>query len=294
MDDDEDDKTVTCEALVTLVVNLKRQSLSVELGKEDESSIAKSALTESENQADTNENNEDENRSKIEEVKAKSNHKPWEKQKKKSKTAKSKSKAKAKPVAKKATTSNTQSPKGAASEANEETNKLDNNESDPADKATTSKTQSPKGAASSAKEESEANGETDKLDNNESDAAEKDSAAEESVAEDSEAEETHKNSNKNNNNTQDDRYFEEFQKMQKKKEKLETKKKISHRVYCPFFPEIKQEFWWLYLANKKQNAILSPPVHVCSLKTTEEVSHLYIYKSRKFSFLPCNLRSFVK
>jgi len=36
-----------------------------------------------------------------------------------------------------------------------------------------------------------------------------------------------------------DEYFEKFQQMQKKKEKLETKAKISHRVYCPFYPDVR-------------------------------------------------------
>ena len=40
-----------------------------------------------------------------------------------------------------------------------------------------------------------------------------------------------------------DEYFEKFQQMQKKKEKLETKAKISHRVYCPFFPDVSRLFF---------------------------------------------------
>jgi len=33
-------------------------------------------------------------------------------------------------------------------------------------------------------------------------------------------------------------YFEKFQQLQKKREKLEAKTKISHRVYCPYFPDV--------------------------------------------------------
>jgi translocation protein SEC63 len=35
-----------------------------------------------------------------------------------------------------------------------------------------------------------------------------------------------------------DEYFEKFQQIQKKKESLETKDRISHRVYCPYFPVV--------------------------------------------------------
>ena len=40
-------------------------------------------------------------------------------------------------------------------------------------------------------------------------------------------------------NGNNDEYFEKFQQLQKKREKLETKAKISHRVYCPYFHELK-------------------------------------------------------
>ncbi len=45
------------------------------------------------------------------------------------------------------------------------------------------------------------------------------------------------NVNKSSSASSDD-YFEKFQQIQKKKESLETKEKISHRVYCPYFPEV--------------------------------------------------------
>lgn len=67
-------------------------------------------------------------------------------------------------------------------------------------------------------------------------------------------------------------FFEKFQQMQKKKEKLETKDKTSHRVYCPFFSDVKQECWWLYITDKKKNQIACTPVYICSLKQFEEVT----------------------
>jgi translocation protein SEC63 len=72
----------------------------------------------------------------------------------------------------------------------------------------------------------------------------------------------------NNNNEE---YFEKFQQLQKKREKLEAKTKISHRVYCPYYSDVKQECWWLYVADRKNHSIICPPTYICSLKTNEEL-----------------------
>lgn len=40
-------------------------------------------------------------------------------------------------------------------------------------------------------------------------------------------------------NDSDDEFLEKFQEQQRKREQLETKTRISHQVYCPFFPEVK-------------------------------------------------------
>ncbi|XP_035385044.1 translocation protein SEC63 homolog isoform X1 [Electrophorus electricus] len=52
---------------------------------------------------------------------------------------------------------------------------------------------------------------------------------------------------------------------------LETKSKITHPVYSLCFPEEKQEWWWLYIADRKEQTLVSMPYHVCTLKDTEEV-----------------------
>ena len=88
---------------------------------------------------------------------------------------------------------------------------------------------------------------------------------------------------------EDEEFFEKFQQQQKKREKLETKEKISHRVFCPYFPDVsrfepkkhttlnfhfnkkvKQECWWLYAADRKQRLLISPPIYICTLKNSEE------------------------
>lgn len=52
---------------------------------------------------------------------------------------------------------------------------------------------------------------------------------------------------------------------------LETKAKISHTVHCPYFPEEKQEFWWIYLADRKRQALISIPVLLTNLVDKESV-----------------------
>uniref|UniRef100_A0A671WH99 Translocation protein SEC63 homolog n=1 Tax=Sparus aurata TaxID=8175 RepID=A0A671WH99_SPAAU len=52
---------------------------------------------------------------------------------------------------------------------------------------------------------------------------------------------------------------------------LETKSKVTHPVYSLYFPEEKQEWWWLYIADRRDQTLVSMPYHVCTLKDTEEV-----------------------
>ncbi|KFM72645.1 Translocation protein SEC63-like protein, partial [Stegodyphus mimosarum] len=74
------------------------------------------------------------------------------------------------------------------------------------------------------------------------------------------------------NDTEEDAEWEKFQKKVSKKEKaLETKSKISHTVHCPFFPEPKQEFWWIYVIDKKKHALITIPYFVTSLVNQEEI-----------------------
>jgi len=70
---------------------------------------------------------------------------------------------------------------------------------------------------------------------------------------------------------EDDEDWERFQRKQKKKDKSLESKKISHSVHCPFFPEDKQEFWWIYLADKKKSALTSIPVLLTNLVNTETI-----------------------
>ncbi|XP_028750766.1 translocation protein SEC63 homolog isoform X1 [Peromyscus maniculatus bairdii] len=74
-------------------------------------------------------------------------------------------------------------------------------------------------------------------------------------------------------NKDDEAEWQELQQSIQRKERalLETKSKITHPVYSLYFPEEKQEWWWLYIADRKEQTLISMPYHVCTLKDTEEV-----------------------
>ncbi|XP_007423415.1 translocation protein SEC63 homolog [Python bivittatus] len=71
----------------------------------------------------------------------------------------------------------------------------------------------------------------------------------------------------------DEAEWQELQQSIQRKERalLETKSKITHPVYSLYFPEEKQEWWWLYIADRKEQTLISMPYHVCTLKEQEEV-----------------------
>jgi hypothetical protein len=63
----------------------------------------------------------------------------------------------------------------------------------------------------------------------------------ENIINDQSIEPTQSSSNKignRNNDNEEDTFLERFQQQQRKREQLETKEKISHRVFCPFYPEV--------------------------------------------------------
>lgn len=59
-------------------------------------------------------------------------------------------------------------------------------------------------------------------------------------------------------------------KVSKKDKNLEKKSRKSHDVHCPLFPDDKQEFWWVYLVDKKQRSLATVPFLVTSLVDVEE------------------------
>ncbi|XP_045577176.1 translocation protein SEC63 homolog isoform X4 [Salmo salar] len=65
---------------------------------------------------------------------------------------------------------------------------------------------------------------------------------------------------------------------------LETKSKVTHPVYSLYYPEEKHEWWWLYIADRKDQTLVSMPYHVCTLKDTEEVELKFPAPSKTGNF----------
>merc|ERR1719457_292119 len=69
---------------------------------------------------------------------------------------------------------------------------------------------------------------------------------------------------------------EEWNKLQessKKKEKiaLEGIDKQTHTVYAPRYPQEKQEWWWVYMCDRKNHALLTAPIIIQNLREELEV-----------------------
>lgn len=260
--DDEDEHTITAGALTTLIVTLNRTNLSTLIGQEDSATSKVEQLNSIEGFEEGEDGSAADASGKDNKT---STHKPWEKQqKKKPKYLGNKPKPKAaaansKAAAKKSPTGG----KTAAADTKEEDkspSKEDNDEEKDENKE--------EAAAGSEGDESEVSDVSESEDNAER-AEEQTSRSSSKPSPRSTTTTTATTSN--NSGERDDEYFEKFQLMQKKKEKLETKKKVSHRVYCPYFPQIKQECWWLYVSDRKQNSLICSPVYICTLKDTEEI-----------------------
>ncbi|KYN31808.1 Translocation protein SEC63 like protein [Trachymyrmex septentrionalis] len=70
----------------------------------------------------------------------------------------------------------------------------------------------------------------------------------------------------------DDTEWEKFQQRISKRERvLEGRSNLSHEVHCPLFPDVKQEYWWVYICDRKSQTLLTTPIHVTSLAQFEEI-----------------------
>jgi len=71
---------------------------------------------------------------------------------------------------------------------------------------------------------------------------------------------------------QEDQEWARFQRGVNKREKaLSGKSRVSHSVHCPYFTDDKQEYWWVYISDRKSHSLITPPYHLTNLVTTEEV-----------------------
>ncbi|KAG8582407.1 hypothetical protein GDO81_008037 [Engystomops pustulosus] len=93
---------------------------------------------------------------------------------------------------------------------------------------------------------------------------------------DSQSDGSDKDSDKENDEKHgkdDEAEWQELQQSIQRKDRalLETKSKVTHPVYSLYFPEEKQEWWWIYIADRKDQTLISMPYHVCTLRDQEEV-----------------------
>jgi len=241
--DDEEQHVVTAGSIITVTVGLERESLDIYLGGIDNSDV-EDVGDEVEDQYMIDEE-EDE---KVEEEKEDEKKKgpAWKKpqQKKKSKKA-GKPKQKQKPKAK------------------------------PAD-GTTHTVETKESADGELGVDSQASGGkvTGKQRNRKTGDSCSESEGEESGSEESGSERVdgNKTAPSPSEDDEEEQEWARFQKGVNKREKaLSGKSRISHSVHCPYFTDDKQEYWWVYIADRKTHSLITPPYHLTSLVMAEEV-----------------------
>lgn len=239
--DDEEEHKITTGAVVTLTIHLQRENMSNVFNKE-------LGLSSNQNTTENDVNNDEQKEDKENQEKTSGNtSKGWNNKSDKKKKPKKKGQTSSnKPTTTTAATAVAKQP------ASPSTNKSQAKESSDDDSSKNADDLEPSSTLRQRHDQS-------KDDANPSD------------NEDETIRTTPKKSRKNSDHDDEDVFLERFQQQQRKREKLETKEKISHRVFCPFFPEIKQECWWLYVADPKHFQLISAPVYICTLKDREEV-----------------------
>jgi len=76
----------------------------------------------------------------------------------------------------------------------------------------------------------------------------------------------------NSEEEDEDQEWARFQnKLNKREKALEGKSKVSHSVHCPYFTDDKQEYWWVYICDRKTHSLVTPPYHLTGLVNQEEV-----------------------
>jgi translocation protein SEC63 len=81
-----------------------------------------------------------------------------------------------------------------------------------------------------------------------------------------------------------------FQKGMNRREKaLSGKSRVSHSVHCPYYTDDKQEFWWVYISDRKTHSLITPPYHLTSLVSEEEVELKFTAPSKEgtYNFTVC-------
>jgi len=76
----------------------------------------------------------------------------------------------------------------------------------------------------------------------------------------------------NSEEEDEDQEWAKFQnKLNKREKALEGKSRVSHSVHCPYFTDDKQEYWWVYICDRKTYRLVTPPYHLTGLVDYDEV-----------------------
>merc|ERR1712203_1059466 len=89
---------------------------------------------------------------------------------------------------------------------------------------------------------------------------------------------------------QEDQEWARFQRGVNKREKaLSGKSRVSHSVHCPYFTDDKQEYWWVYICDRKTHSLITPPYHLTNLVNNEEVELKFTAPSKEgiYNFTVC-------
>lgn len=104
----------------------------------------------------------------------------------------------------------------------------------------------------------------------------------------------------------DEEWDRKFQERVLKKQKVfETKPRKSHSVHCPYFPDDKQEFWWVYVVDRKRFSLITAPLLVTSLVESEDIelkftaphrpsTYTYTIVVRSDSYVDCTIQNSTK
>ncbi|CAL1289764.1 unnamed protein product [Larinioides sclopetarius] len=110
----------------------------------------------------------------------------------------------------------------------------------------------------------------------------------------------------NKHEKEEDEEWEKFQAKVSKRDKiLEGKSRKSHPVHCPFFTDEKEEFWFVYLCDRKRHSLITAPYLVTNLVSKEEVElkftapekpgiYTYSLMVRSDSYLDCDVVKTIK
>lgn len=122
----------------------------------------------------------------------------------------------------------------------------------------------------------------------ESDGEESDEKSEESGSERTEKEKSVAAASGDDENEEEE--WARFQKGMNRREKaLAGKSRVSHSVHCPYYTDDKQEFWWVYISDRKTHSLITPPYHLTSLVSEEEVELKFTAPNKEgiYNFTVC-------